>query len=378
MEPVTPHPMRVAEISAAAIRRNTERMLEIAGVPVIAVVKANGYGHGAVTAARAALAGGALLIGVTDIDEALQLRAAGIDSPILCWLHGERADFAAAVAARIEVGVSRLQQLEAVAAAAATLGFSATVQFKIDTGLSRNGAAEHELQELFARGAELEGSGLIRVRGIFSHLSNTDPGADLAQAARFDAAIALLRAAGIEPELIHIAASAAVFSSPHLRYSAVRVGVAIYGLSPFDDRSSADLGLIPAMTLRSEIVMLRTVPAGSGISYGHTHIVERETRLALVPIGYADGLPRGLSGRQQTVLIGGERAPMLGRIGMDQCIIDLNGLQRQVAIGDTVTMFGDPALGSPAMDEWARGAGTINYEIAVGIGARVARVVLDD
>ncbi len=373
-------PMRVAEISSAAIRRNVVRIREIVGpeVAVIAVVKANGYGHGAATAARAALAGGATLIGVTDIAEALELREAGIDEPVLCWLHGADADFESAVAAGVEIGVSRLEQLEAVAVAAERLGLVATVQFKIDTGLSRNGAAPAEWDELFARGDELQRVGLVRVRGIFSHLANTDEEADRAQAERFDSAIEQLRAAGVEPELIHLAASAAVFTSPELHYNAVRVGVSIYGLSPLDDYSSEELGLVPAMTLVSELVMLRTVPEGSGVSYGHTHVVDSESVLGLVPIGYADGLPRTLSGRGQSVLVAGERAPILGRIGMDQCIVDLSDLRAPVSVGDRVVMFGDPASGEPSIDEWAWGAGTINYEIAVGIGNRVIRIESDD
>lgn len=371
--------MRIAEISLPAIRHNVRRIREFTGgAAVIAVVKANGYGHGAEIAARAAVEGGAALIGVADLEEALALREAGLEAPILCWLHGVRVDFDAAVAAGIEIGVSHLSQLEALAAAAERAGTRATAQFKLDTGLSRNGAGPGEWAELFARGVELERAGLVRLRGVFSHLANAGDENDRAQAARFDEALALLREAGGDPELIHLAASAATFTSPHLHYNAVRVGVAVYGLSPFADRSSADLGLIPAMTLRSEIVALRPVPEGTGVSYGYNHVTQGETTLALVPMGYADGMPRALNGAGATVSIAGQHCPIVGRIGMDQCIVDLGSLARKVSLGEPVILFGDPSTGVPPVEIWSELMRTINYEIIVGIGSRVVRVAVDD
>lgn len=366
--------LRVADISVAAIRGNVARIRELAGeASVIVVVKAGGYGHGAVIAAEAAVAGGAAMIATVDLDEALLLRAAGIEAPLLCWLHGPRTDFAPAIEQAIELGVSSLVQLEAIAAAAATLGRAATVQFKVDTGLSRNGTPRAEWAALFARGVELEREGLVRVRGVFSHLANAGRAADLAQAVLFDEAIDMLREAGSEPELIHLSASDAVFDRPELRYTAVRVGLAAYGLSPFPDRSSADLGLVPAMTLRSEIIAIREVPAGTGVSYGYTHVAEEATTLALVPIGYADGMPRGLSGSGLTVCIAGEARPIVGRIAMDQCVVDLGLLAGRVGVGEPVVFFGDPARGHSAVERWAELLGTINYEVLVGIGPRVVR-----
>lgn len=371
--------MRVAEISLPAIRHNVRRIRELTGGgAVIAVVKANGYGHGAGIAARAAVEGGATLIGVADLEEALALRETGFEAPILCWLHGVRVDFDAAVAADIEIGVSRLSQLEALAAAAGRAGRRATLQFKLDTGLSRNGAGPGEWAELFERGAELERAGLVRIRGVFSHLANAGDENDRAQAASLDAAVALLRGAGVEPELIHLAASAATFSSPHLHYNAVRVGVTVYGLSPFADRTSADLGLVPAMTLRSEIVALRSVAEGTGVSYGYNHVTQGETTLALVPMGYADGMPRALNGAGATVAIAGQHCPIVGRIGMDQCIVDLGSLARKVSLGEPVVLFGDPSTGAPPVEIWSELMRTINYEIVVGIGSRVVRVATDD
>lgn len=366
--------MRVADISVDAIRRNVARICELAaGAKAIVVVKAGGYGHGAVTAAQAAVAGGAAMIATADLEEALNLREGGVTAPLLCWLHGPRVDFVPAVEQGIDIGVSNLAQLEALAVAARAVGRPAVLQFKVDTGLSRNGASQNEWAALFARGAQLEQEGAVSVRGIFSHLANAGEEADLAQGRSFDEAIRLLSEAGCEPELIHLTASAALFTRPTLRYTAVRVGVAAYGLSPFDDKTSAQLGLTPAMTLRSEIIALRGVPAGTGVSYGFNHVCETPTTLALVPVGYADGMPRALNGAGAWVTIAGEPRPIVGRIGMDQFIVDIGPLGGRVGLGEPVILFGDPEQGYPAIEIWARLMRTINYEILVGIGPRVVR-----
>ncbi|MBL3678383.1 alanine racemase [Leucobacter chromiireducens] len=366
--------MRVADISLPAIRHNVARVRELTGGAVIVVVKAGGYGHGAAITAQAALEGGATIIATADLEEALALREAGITGPILCWLHGVRADFGEAALADIELGISDLPQLERAAAAARQHDRPVTIHLKVDTGLSRNGASERDWDALFARTAELANTGTIRVRGIFSHLANAGADADRAQAACFDDAIARLRAAGVEPELCHLAASAATLSSPHLHYTAVRVGIAAYGLSPFADKTSAQLGLIPAMTLRSEIIALRGVPAGTGVSYGFNHVCETATTLALVPMGYADGMPRALNGSGAWVTVAGEPRPIVGRIGMDQFIIDVGPLAGRLSLGDPVVLFGDPERGYPPVEIWSGLMRTINYEIVASIGPRVLRV----
>ena len=371
--------MRVAEISVAAIRKNVRRIAELTdNAQIIVVVKAGGYGHGADIAANAAMAGGAAMIATADLEEALKLRETGFDAPLLCWLHGPRVDFVPAIEQSIDVGVAHLRQLEALAEAARTTGTRATLQFKIDTGLSRNGAAREEWEPLFARGAELEREGLVRVRGIFSHLANAGEDADLAQGARFDEAVALLRQAGCEPDMIHLAASAATFTRPELRYNTVRVGVAAYGLSPLTGKNSAQLGLTPAMTLRSEVVALRGVPAGTGVSYGFNHVCEVATTLALVPVGYADGMPRALNGAGAWVTIAGEPCPIVGRIGMDQFIVDVGPIAGRIDLGAPVVLFGDPERGYPSIDIWAGLMRTIHYEILVGIGPRVLRCAVDE
>lgn len=369
--------MRIAEVSLPAIRHNIRHLRRLTGGAVIAVVKANGYGHGAEVSARAAIEAGAALIGVADLEEALALRESGFTERVMFWLYGIGVDFDAAVAAELEVGVSHVEQLEALAAAAQRADRTVDIQFKLDTGLSRNGASAEEWAELFNRGAELERGGAVRIRGIFSHLANAGDDNDRAQAAKFDEAVALLRATGVEPEMIHLASSAAALTSPHLHYNTVRVGMAIYGLSPYADRTSADLGLVPAMTLKSEIISLRPVPAGSGVSYGFNHVTQSDTTLAVVPMGYADGMPRALNGAGATVSVAGKHCPIVGRIGMDQCIVDLGTLGKRVRLGDPVILFGDPRTGVPAVELWSELLQTINYEVVAGIGPRVLRVPVD-
>lgn len=372
--------MRVAEISLPAIRQNVRHLRELTGVNVIAVMKANAYGHGAPLVARAAIDAGATMLGVADIDEAIALRDSGIDAPILCWLIGAHADFDAAVERGVEIGVSRPEHLERLASAAKALGRAATVQLKVDTGLSRNGASSADWHQLFARAVELERAGLLRIRGVFSHLSNAGEAADAEQGARLDAAVSLLRELGCEPELIHLAASEAALTRPSLHYNTVRVGMAMYGLSSFTDRTSADFGLKPVMTLKSELIGLRETQAGTGVSYEYTHVVERDTLLGLVPFGYADGLPRALSGTGTNMMVAGVACPIVGRIAMDQCVVDLGELVARgisVEVGDEVVLFGDPAAGLPSVDDWARTIGTINYELVTDIGSRVARIPVE-
>jgi alanine racemase len=362
-----PRPLREARIDLAAIARNVEAVRSaVDGTSVMAVVKANGYGHGALESARAALAGGAAWLGVVEIDEALALRAAGIDAPILCWLHGTAADFGAATAAGVDVGVSHLAQLERVAAASGV----ASVHLKVDTGLGRNGIAEQQCAAVFAAAAAHERAGRITVRGFFSHLANAGRAADRSQIARFTAMLDAARSAGLDPSVVHLAASAGALRLPESRFSLVRVGVSVYGLSPFDDATSDDLGLTPAMELSAEIVSIKRVPGGSGVSYGHDYETQRETTLALVPLGYADGIPRHASDAGP-VTINGRRYRVSGRVAMDQFVVDVG--DDPVEVGDRAVLFGDPATGVPSATEWADAAGTINYEIVTRIGNRVVR-----
>lgn len=365
------HPFREARVDLDAITANVRVIAErVAPAEIVAVVKADAYGHGAVEAARAALAGGATRLGVADLEEAFELRDAGIDAPIVAWLHDPDADFASAIRADIEIGVSSLAQLERVAAAAPEA--AAHVHLKIDTGLSRNGVPEAEWPVVVARAAELEQAGRLGVAGVFSHFANTSREVDADQLAAFGRALAVAEAAGLTGRLRHIASSEQALRDPASRYDAVRIGIGLYGLTPFGDgTTSADLGLTPAMTLRAKVAAVRRVAAGTGASYAHIWHADAETTLALVPLGYADGIPRQASGQGAEVLIGGRRRPVIGRIAMDQFIVDAG--DAPVAVGDEVVVFGDPATGAPTADEWGAAAGTIGYEIVTRIGPRVPR-----
>ena len=373
--PGAPAAFREAVIDLDAIARNVRTIAErVAPAEVMAVVKANAYGHGAVEAARAALAGGATRLGVADLDEAFELREAGVDAPILAWLHDPDADFAAAVAADVEVGVSSLDQLErAASAATATESRSpAAVHLKIDTGLSRNGVPEAEWPAIVARAAELERAGRVTVAGVFSHFANTSREVDAAQLAVFVRALERAATADLSPTVRHFASSEQAIRDPSSRYDLVRIGIGVYGLTPFGDGTTCtDLGLTPAMTLRARVAAVRQVDAGAGASYGHLWHADAPTTLALVPLGYADGIPRHATGGGAEVLLAGARRPVVGRVAMDQFIVDVG--DAPVAVGDEVIVFGDPASGAPTADEWAEASGTIGYEIVTRIGPRVPR-----
>lgn len=361
--------MREATIDVAAISENVRHLRRLTDSEVIAVVKADGYGHGAARSAVAALEGGAARLGVADIGEGLQLRRAGIMAPVVAWLHAPGASFAEAASVGVELGISSFDQLVA-AAAAASADRPVGVHLKLETGLSRNGIAPADYRVVFAEAARLERIGRLRVIGLFSHLSNASPDDDRAALRLFLDGVSVAAAAGLAPPLRHIAATHAAIALPETRLGCVRIGLGLYGLSPFPDRSSAELGLRPAMTVRGAVAAVRRVPAGAGVSYGYDHRTERETTLALVPLGYADGVPRHASGRGP-VRIGGRTFPVAGRVAMDQFVVDVG--DHPVAVGDEVVLFGDPTLGVPSADDWARAAGTVNYEIVTRIGPRVPR-----
>ncbi|MFC6356904.1 alanine racemase [Luethyella okanaganae] len=368
-------PFREAVIDLAVIRSNVEALRAHltatggAGVRTMAVVKANAYGHGAVPVARAALAGGADWLGVADIEEGIALRKAGIDAPVLAWLHDPTASFAEAISVGIDIGISSTEQLRAVAEAARTTGSTGWVQLKLDTGLSRNGIPAQEWVGAFRLARALRSEGVV-VRGIFSHLANASAADDAEQRAAYERGLALAADEGLRPELTHLAATAAALARPDTRFSMVRIGIGIYGLSPWGNGFPAGLGLTPAMTLRGRVAAVRRVTAGAGASYGLAWRTPRDTTLALVPLGYADGIPRRASDRA-SVSIDGTRHPIVGRIAMDQFIVDVG--DAPVRLGDTVVLFGNPATGVPSAEEWAEAADTINYEIVTRIGSRVPR-----
>jgi alanine racemase len=352
--------MREAVIDLSAIRTNVVALRRTVGdAEVMVVVKADAYGHGAVPVARAAVEAGATWLGVADLDEALALREAGIEVPMLAWLHAPDVQFRDAVAHHIDVGVSSFEQLEAAAAA------GATVQLKVDTGLGRSGAVEGEWAELFERAAAHHAAGRIRVRGLWSHLANASDDDDQLQDFRFQNAVDAASAAGLHPELLHLGATTGAVRSPSTRHTLVRLGIAAYGFSP-----DPALSLTPAMELAGSVVSVKRVPAGQGVSYGFEYRTSAETTLALIPLGYADGVPRHASNRGP-VRIGDTTYTVAGRVAMDQFVVDVG--DAPVKVGDRAVLFGDPATGAPSATDWADAAGTIDYEIVTRIGPRVPR-----
>lgn len=364
---MTARPFREARVDLGAIAHNIGVLRRAAATEfLMVVVKCGAYGHGAVAVARTAEEVGADWLGVVSIEEALQLRAADIRIPILAWLHDPAASFDAAVAAGVDLGVSYREQLEAIAS---TPGVAA-VHLKIDTGLGRNGSSTAEWRGLVTAAATHASAGRIMVRGIWSHLANASEAADLEQVARFEQAVAVARDAGLAPELLHLAATAGALRVPSARFDLVRFGLGAYGLSPFEDASSADLGLRPALELSAAVASVKRVAASTGVSYGHDYRTSRESTLVLVPLGYGDGVPRQASSRGP-VSINGVTYPVAGRIAMDQFVVDVG--DAAVTVGDRAILFGDPANGVPSATDWADAADTINYDIVTRLGGRVER-----
>ncbi|GAC69901.1 alanine racemase [Gordonia soli] len=366
-------PALTATIDLDAIAHNVGVLRAASGTDILAVVKADAYGHGAVPVARTVIAAGATELGVAHISEALALRAAGVDAHVTSWLHTTGSDFAAAIAAGIDIAVSSQRQLDAVIAAARVMGSPATVTAKIDSGLNRSGIGEETWDDVAVSLAKADAEGSIRVRAVMSHLARGDePDHPLnsAQAERTDAAAALLTRLGVATPLIHLANSPAVLTRPDLARDLVRPGIALYGRTPVP--AIGDFGLIPAMTLTAEVALVKRIAAGQGVSYNHTWTAPVDTTIAVLPAGYADGVPRALSGRLQ-VLINDRLFDGVGRVCMDQLVVDLGPDGGGVAEGDRAELFGTGAAGGPTARDWAEAVDTIDYEIVSGVGGRVVR-----
>jgi len=362
--------VREALIRPAAISHNVGVLAEMAKTPnLLIVVKADGYGHGALTAARAALEGGANWLGTADTTEALELRADGVESRVLAWLFGPSEDLSPALEAGIDLGVSSRQQLEQVIRAV-TPGRPARIHLKVDTGLGRNGADPREWEALFQAAKSAQDSGVVVVVGLFTHLSGTSPEADEQQGAVYEQALAVLDSVGLQPEIRHVASSIGTSDSPGLAHDMVRVGAAAYGV-PVTPRYR-EVGLIPAMRVSGQLILVKRVHEGLGVGYGHTYRTSSETTLALVPLGYADGIPRHAS-NAGPVTIDGQRFRVSGRISMDQFTVDAG--DSAVHEGQWAVLWGDPSQGEPSANDWAEAAGTIAYEIVTRLGSRIPRVV---
>ncbi|WP_020118566.1 alanine racemase [Streptomyces canus] len=375
-------PLRArAEIDLAALRANVRTLrARASGAALMAVVKSDAYGHGAVPCARAAVEAGAGWLGTATPEEALALRKAGLPGRIMCWLWTPGGPWREAIEADLDVSVSGMWALRELVAAAREAGVPARVQLKADTGLGRGGCQPGEdWAELVAEALRAQSEGLLRVTGLWSHFACADePGhpSIAAQLTLFREMLAYAESRGVRPEVRHIANSPATLTLPESHFDLVRTGIATYGISPSPELGvPADFGLRPVMTLSASIALVKRVPGGHGVSYGHHYVTPGETTLGLVPVGYADGIPRHASGAGP-VLVDGKWRTVAGRIAMDQFVVDLGG--DEPPTGTRAVLFGPGDRGEPTAEDWAQAAGTIAYEIVTRIGTRVPRVYVNE
>ncbi|RSS37125.1 alanine racemase [Streptomyces sp. WAC08241] len=357
------HPL--FRVDLAAVAANTRLLrARAARCAFMAVVKADAFGHGALPVASTVLRHGADRLGTATVAEALDLRRAGLDVPILSWLNAPHSDFTPAVANRIDLAVPGVEHLRSVAAAALAAGRPARIHLHADVGMARDGAAPDAWPELCGRAAALEAAGTVRVVGLMGHLGCADHPGDphnVRGRAALAAATLTARRAGLRPRHRHLAATAALLNDPGSHADLVRPGAGLYGIDP-----TGRAGLRFAATLSAPVVSVRDVPAGTPVGYGHTFTTERATRLALLPLGYADGLPRTASARAR-VLIRGRRRPVAGTLSMDQLVVDVG--DAPVTAGEVATVFGPGDRGEPTPADWARWAGTLPHEILTALGA---------
>lgn len=366
-----------ATIDLGAIRDNVAELDRRAGdAGVIAVIKADAYGHGLIPSARAALAGGARYLAVAQLAEALSLRAAGVTAPLLTWLFAPGDDLTEATRAGITLSAGAPWAIEAVGAAARETGMTVRTHIKVDTGLGRGGSWGDDLDAVLRRAAELEAEGAVEVEGIWSHFAWADAPEHptvRAQQETFMEVCDRAERMGLRIPLRHLANSAATLTNPSAALDLVRPGLAIYGLSPVPDLGRPeDFGLRESMRLTARLVNVKDAPAGQGVSYGHQYTTTEATRLGLVPLGYSDGIPRHAS-NAGPMRVGGSTLRIAGRVCMDQVVLDL-GAGSDAVPGDEVVLLGRGADGDPTAQDWAEAAGTINYEIVTRLGARVPRV----
>jgi alanine racemase len=371
---LTPGVLAEAVVDLGAIAHNVRVLDEHAGrAKVMAVVKADGYGHGAVEVARAALSAGAAELGVATVDEALALRAAGLTAPVLAWLHPPGIDFGPALLTDVQIAVSSLRQLDELLAAVRRTGHTAVVTIKVDTGLYRNGIPLAQYPSMLTALGRAVAENAIRLRGLMSHMVYADqPNNPInnVQAQRFADILAMTREQKVPFEVAHLSNSSATMTRPELAFDMVRPGIALYGLSPVP--TSGDMGLMPAMTVKCTVALVKSIRAGEGVSYGHTWIAQQDTTVALMPIGYADGVFRSLGGRLE-VQINGRRRPGVGRICMDQFLVDLGPGVVDVADGDEAILFGPGTHGESTAQEWADLLDTIHYEVVTSPRGRIIR-----
>ena len=359
-------------IDLDAIADNVATLKAKARRPLMAVVKADGYGHGLVPSAVAAVRGGADMLGVTVIEEALALREAGIGVPILAWLTGTGEDLTQALTRDVSLSASSIWMLEEIADAAQACGCVAQVHLKLDSGLSRGGAHASDWPDLVAAAAAAQGVGHLSVAGLWTHLAYADmPGHPTiaAQLAVFDEAVETAARDGLGEVPRHVANSAATLTLPGAYYDMVRPGIAVYGLDPMGGDPAA-YGLRPAMTVQAAVTLVKRVPAGSGVSYGHEYTTQFPSTLALIPLGYADGIPRNAT-NVGPLWVAGARRTIAGRVCMDQFVVDMG--DDPVQPGEIAVLWGPGTAGEPTAQDWATALDTIHYELVSRVGGRLVR-----
>ncbi|MGP3940281.1 alanine racemase [Streptomyces sp. 6N106] len=374
-------PMRArAVVDLAALRANVRALRAAAPTAeLMTVVKSDAYGHGMVPCARAARKAGASWLGAATPEEALALRAAGDTGRLMCWLWTPGGPWRQAIEADIDVSASGLWALREAVAAARACGRTARLHLKADTGLGRSGCQPADWPALVDEARAAEAEGAVRVTGLWSHFACADepghPSID-AQLSVFRDMVAHAEQAGLRPEVRHLANSPATLTVPESHFDLVRTGIATYGISPSPELgAAADFGLRPVMTLSAALASVKRVPGGHGVSYGHRYVTPGETTLALVPVGYGDGIPRHASGTGP-VLVAGKWRTIAGTVAMDQFVVDLGG--DTAAPGDEAVLFGPGDRGEPTAEDWARAVGSIAYEIVTRISARIPRVYVGE
>jgi len=358
-------------VDLSAIAHNIGQIKSSTNAEILAVVKADAYGHGLVPVAIRALESGATWLGTALLEEALALRSAGINAPIIAWLTPPHENFAAAIKWNIDLSVSSIQLFEEILGKAKELGIKPRLHFEVDTGMRRGGILD-QWDDFIAFALEYRDE--YTLVGFWSHFARADePDSDFNanQQLEFENKLMALTAVGFVPEIIHLSNSAALLSIPPAHYHMVRLGIAMYGLSP-DVKTMGQgsvFNLRPAMSIKAKLHLVKNAKAGDAVGYGGTEILTRDTKLGIVVFGYSDGLPRSTSNKVG-VYYDGCRAPLVGRISMDQCVVDL-GLNSRARAGDYVTVMGGDGY---TIDEWADAANTINYEIVTRIASRVPRI----
>ena len=363
------HAPNVAYINYQNISDNVAQICAVINMPVMAVVKADAYGHGLIKSSHAALLGGAQWLGVALLSEALEIRRAGIAAPLLAWLTPPGADFEGAIKNDIDLSVSSLQQIQEIYAASLRVGLIARVHLKVDTGMSRAGALD-EFPEIVSELTRLCAANEIELIGTWSHLACADEPAhplNAEQIKRFKSALEYMNDENLNPGIRHLANSSAIIGLPDATFDLVRAGLLIYGLSP-TNLPPKNISLKPAMELRARLLLVKNIPHGATVGYGATVEVDKETKIGIVTFGYADGLPRSTDGTAY-FLHNNLPAHLIGRVSMDQCAIDL-GIDSIAKAGDEVIIFG----AKPVANDLAKAAGTISYEIVSGIGSRTPRI----